>query len=129
MNMQRRSTKTKQMIMAALNDSSSALCHEDIEKQLTEKVDRVTIYRVLQSFCDDGKIHKISGDNGKTYYALCSGCSAESHHDNHLHFRCVKCETISCISEAAIAPALPEGYSITGISCLISGFCPNCLTA
>ncbi|MDR1180930.1 MAG: hypothetical protein LBL13_02995, partial [Bacteroidales bacterium] len=72
MNKQKRNTKTKEMVMNVLNDSTSALCHEDIEKNLSGKMDRVTIYRILQGFCNDGKVHKILGDNGKTYYALCN---------------------------------------------------------
>jgi iron complex outermembrane receptor protein len=125
--MQKRNTKTKQMIMNILSNSTSALCHEDIEGQLSEKMDRVTIYRILQGFCDDGKVHKIIGENGKTYYALCHSCLAGEHHDNHLHFRCLNCETVSCIDEALTIPKLPSGYSISDIACLISGYCPKCL--
>ncbi|MDR1983647.1 MAG: TonB-dependent receptor [Prevotellaceae bacterium] len=126
MEKQRRNTKTKQMVMRVLESSRSALCHEDIEKQLSGTIDRVTIYRILQGFCDDGKVHKISGENGKTYYALCYDCSIDNHHDNHLHFRCLKCETVTCIDEPVSVPKLPKGYSISSIAFLISGFCSKC---
>jgi iron complex outermembrane receptor protein len=112
--------------MNILSNSSSALCHEEIEGQLPEKMDRVTIYRILQGFCDDGKVHKIIGENGKTYYALCHSCLAGEHHDDHLHFRCLKCETVSCIDEPLPIPKLPSEYSIANIACLISGYCPKC---
>ncbi|GAB6012714.1 TonB-dependent receptor domain-containing protein [Viscerimonas tarda] len=125
--MQKRNTNTKQMVMSLLSDSTSALCHEEIEKQLPGKIDRVTIYRILQGFCDDGRVHKIAGDNGKSYYALCHSCLAGNHNDNHLHFRCLNCETISCIDEPLSIPKLPTGYSMSGIACLISGYCPKCL--
>lgn len=128
MNKQKRNTKTKEMVMNVLNDSTSALCHEDIEKNLSGKMDRVTIYRILQGFCNDGKVHKILGDNGKTYYALCNCCSAGNHQDNHIHFRCIGCETISCLNETVVPPVLPKGYRVSGFSFLISGYCPNCIT-
>ncbi|GHT41080.1 TonB-dependent receptor [Bacteroidia bacterium] len=128
MDMQKRNTKSKQLVMNILENTPSALCHEDIEGQLPEKMDRVTIYRILQGFCDDGKVHKITGENGKSYYALCHNCLAGNHHDNHLHFRCLKCETVSCIEEPLVIPKLPSGYSIANIACLISGYCPQCFT-
>jgi Fe2+ or Zn2+ uptake regulation protein len=124
--MQKRNTNTKQMVMNVLFGSSSALSHEDIERQLSKKMNRVSIYRILQRFCDEGKVHKIFGENGKTYYALCNSCSSEQHNDNHLHFRCTKCETISCLDEPIVPPTLPQGYSISGITYFISGHCPNC---
>jgi Fe2+ or Zn2+ uptake regulation protein len=126
MDKQKRNTKTKQMIMEVLSNSLSALCHEDIERLLAEKMDRVTIYRILQGFCEDGKIHKISGENGKMYYALCHCCSAGNHSDNHLHFRCIKCETVLCIDDPIVTPELSRGYSTSNIACLILGYCPNC---
>ncbi|GHU94033.1 TonB-dependent receptor [Bacteroidia bacterium] len=127
MDKQKRNTKSKQLVMNLLENSISALCHDEIEKQLQGKMDRVTIYRVLQGFCDDGKVHKIIGENGKTYYALCHSCEAGQHHDEHVHFRCLKCETISCIDEPLNIPKLPAGYSISGVACTISGYCPKCL--
>ncbi|KAA6337380.1 hypothetical protein EZS27_014522, partial [termite gut metagenome] len=127
MDKQKRNTKSKQMIMSVLSNASSALCHEEIEGQLPEKMDRVTIYRILQGFCEDGKVHKIIGENGKTYYALCHNCLAGNHNDKHLHFRCLKCKTISCIDEPLTIPKLPSGYSISDVACLITGYCPKCL--
>jgi Fe2+ or Zn2+ uptake regulation protein len=129
MDKQRRNTKTKQLIMKILSDSSTALCYEDFEKKLSGTMDKATIYRILQRFCDDGMVHKISGENGRTYYALCQHCSAESHSDNHLHFHCLKCETILCIDKPIEIPLLPSGYKMLDISCVISGYCPNCLNS
>jgi iron complex outermembrane receptor protein len=126
MEKQKRNTKTKQMVMNVLKNAKSALCHEDIEKQLSGEIDRVTIYRILQGFCEDAKVHKITNENGKTYYALCSDCSVNNHNDNHLHFRCINCDTVTCINGHVALPKLPQGYSISSISYLISGFCAKC---
>ncbi|MDR0420787.1 MAG: TonB-dependent receptor [Prevotellaceae bacterium] len=129
MEKRRRNTKTKQMVMSIFENAKSALCHEDIVKRVSGEIDRVTVYRILQSFCDDAKLHKISGENGKTYYALCHDCAVEHHNDNHLHFRCMKCDTVTCIGEPVALPKLPKGYSISSISYLISGFCSKCQPA
>ncbi|MDR2622787.1 MAG: transcriptional repressor [Dysgonamonadaceae bacterium] len=114
------------MIKSILGDSSSALCYDDFERRIPEKMDKATIYRILQGFCDDGMVHKIQGENGKMYYALCHHCSNEKHNDNHLHFRCVHCETISCMDEPVFISSLPAGYDMLSVSCTVSGYCPNC---
>jgi Fe2+ or Zn2+ uptake regulation protein len=127
MEKQKRNTQTKQMVMNILsNEPASAVCHSDIVQQLNGEMDRVTVYRILQGFCDDGLVHKVTDDTGKTYYALCRDCTTEAHHDDHLHFRCVRCETVSCIDVPQQALRLPRGYRMSGMSCFVSGYCPDC---
>jgi Fe2+ or Zn2+ uptake regulation protein len=128
MDKQKRNTKTKQMVTDVLFNAPSALCHEDIERELSGKIDRVTIYRILQNFCDEGKVHKIASGNGKTYYAPCRHCSVEKHYDNHLHFHCIRCNTVSCLDETVGFSSLASaGYEVLGFYCTVSGYCPNCL--
>ncbi|MDR1782933.1 MAG: transcriptional repressor [Dysgonamonadaceae bacterium] len=129
MDKQKRNTKSKQMVMSVFNDAFSALCHEDIEKQLAGKIDRVTIYRILNGFCDDGKLHKIVADNGKTYFALCHRCSEDHHNDNHLHFKCLDCGKITCIDKPVETPRLPAGYSFSSMLFTVYGHCPCCVTS
>jgi len=126
MDKQRRTTKTKQMVMSILENSNTALCHEEIEKRLSEKMDRVTIYRILQGFCDDGIVHKIINEEGVTYYALCHNCTREKHHDNHPHFHCISCDTITCIEMPVAEQPLPAGYNSIAFSSLIAGYCNKC---
>jgi Fe2+ or Zn2+ uptake regulation protein len=89
-------------------------------------LDRVTIYRILQGFCDDGIIHKIASESGKTHYALCHNCNHEKHNDNHLHFHCLGCNNIFCLEAPAIITSLPKGYEARSVSCVVSGYCCNC---
>ena len=58
MDKQKRNTKTKEMVMDVFTNASSALCYDELEQQLAGQVNRVTIYRILQNFCNDGKVHK-----------------------------------------------------------------------
>ncbi len=126
MSQQRRNTRTKQLVIDVLNNAGSALSQEEIEKNLSEKIDRVTIYRILQSFCEDGKVHKIIDKNGKTCYAPCHNCSAENHHDNHPHFHCISCNTITCIEKPVAQQELPSGYKAVSIASYITGYCQKC---
>lgn len=114
------------MVLTVLDNSPSALSNEDIGARLDGKMDRVTLYRILQSFCDDGKLHKVFGDNGKTYYARCHDCTTDRHSDNHPHFRCLECNTVTCIEKPLAAQPLPTGYRTTTAAALITGYCPAC---
>lgn len=94
-------------------------------KELGEAVDRATIYRVLNSFCEDGIVHKILGDDGKYYFAVCVNCSEKKHKHNHFHFRCLSCGKIECLTNE-MEVKLPEGYQSVNFNGFISGYCANC---
>ncbi|MDR1739040.1 MAG: transcriptional repressor [Candidatus Symbiothrix sp.] len=126
MEKKKRNTKTKQLVMSAFSKANAALCHEDIERQFAGQLDRVTIYRILQGFCDDGVLHKISSEGGKTYYALCHHCTHEQHNDEHLHFHCLACNRIYCLEVPAITVPLPPEYKVVAVSCIVSGYCIEC---
>jgi Fur family ferric uptake transcriptional regulator len=123
--MAKRNTKAKQLILDSLKNTKSAVSQEILQKELGEEIDRATIYRVLNSFCDDGILHKILSDDGKYYFAVCLNCSEKTHHHNHFHFRCLQCEKIECMPNE-IEPKLPNGYKSVNFNGFISGYCSNC---
>src|SRR3546814_11691606 len=72
-----------------------ALSHSDIESEIAEDIDRVTVYRTLKTFYDRGLIHKVLDDGGSLKYTLCTGaCSATEHRHEHVHFKCTECGQI-----------------------------------
>lgn len=124
--MKKRNTPTKQKVWDVISKAPYALCHEDIIRLTNNQIDKVTIYRIIQSFTEDGLIHKIVDISGKAYYALCAeGCCSEKHEDNHMHFKCVKCEQIICM-EQNFVPTLPKQYDYLNVNCLVEGVCPEC---
>jgi len=123
--MKRRNTPAKQAVLNLLNASETALSQEDIEREVNGAMDRVTVYRVLNSFCEDGLVHKIISDDGKYYYALCHDCHNEHHHHDHFHFRCMKCEKVECLKEE-VTFKVPRGYKVENVNCLLTGYCKAC---
>ncbi|WP_299435027.1 transcriptional repressor [uncultured Maribacter sp.] len=125
--MKRRNTQSKTEILEALKSANSALSHDMIREKLSSEMDRATIYRVLNRFCDDGRVHRIVGDDGKQYFALCLNCDEEKkeHNHNHFHFRCLKCGTVECLTKEIEIP-LPKGYVSQSFNGLISGICNGC---
>lgn len=122
--MNRRNTASKSIILDLLKDSGTALSQDRIEAEVKGMMDRVTIYRVLNRFCEDGITHKIMADDGKQYFALCTGCS-EKHEHNHFHFRCTACQKVECLEQKVVV-ALPDGYTPQHLGGWVSGLCGTC---
>lgn len=113
------------MILESLKKSQSAVSQETLQKELGNTVDRATIYRVLNSFCEEGIIHKILGDDGKFYFAICMNCSEKKHRHNHFHFKCMACGKIECLTNE-MEVQLPQGYQSVTFNGFISGYCSDC---
>ncbi|MGB5819026.1 MAG: transcriptional repressor [Saonia sp.] len=122
--MKRRNTFSKQEILATLQSADSALSHDMIQSEIST-VDRATIYRVLNRFHEDGVVHRIVGDDGKHYFALCIACENHIHRHNHFHFRCISCGNVECLKKEIIV-SLPDGYVSESFNGMISGRCKEC---
>lgn len=122
--MKRRKTPSKEKILSILKSQDYATSHETIANQISD-INRATIYRILNQFCEDGIAHRIVGENGKQFFALCKTCEVQNHHHNHLHFQCNACEKVECF-ESELNIALPNGYSIENFNGLVNGYCNNC---
>ena len=125
--MNRRNTPSKEAILDLLSGSKKALSQDAIERQLDIEINRATIYRVLNRFCEDDIVHKIVAEDGKQYFAICHNCGEKKrvHSHNHIHFRCLHCGKVECL-ERDLAVPLPEGYVAKVHNLVISGFCNNC---
>ncbi len=123
---QRRQTKSQKLVLDFFNENDQAISHEMLEKALGDKMNRVTIYRILNRFEEDGIVHKIVSRDGVAHFARCeSDCNHDHHRDNHIHFRCTQCDTISCM-EQTVALSLPSSYTVENTNFLVSGVCPKC---
>lgn len=125
--MKRRNTPAQQEILQILQSSSAALSQDMIEAQMLLPADRVTIYRVLNRFCEDGLTHKVVAEDGKSYFALCHSCT-EAHHHDHFHFKCIKCQKIECLNQH-IELKVPAGYVVQDMNCIVNGICASCQVA
>ena len=103
------------------------MSQDAIERKMPVSADRVTIYRILNRFCEDGLVHKIVADDGKQYFAVCVKCDPKKKtvKDNHFHFRCTHCETIQCLP-ALVNFSIPRGYAVERLNCVLVGVCKEC---
>lgn len=123
-----RSTTCREDVLITFLNQEIALSHGDIENQLKDRFDRVTIYRTLKTFLEKGIIHKVLDDEG-IRYALCKDyCKEHDHHHDHVHFKCTQCGKTNCLEKVHVpAIQLPDGYRTQEVNLLIQGMCPECL--
>lgn len=123
-----RSTPSRQEILHLFLKKSYALSHGDIEKEINNALDRVTVYRTLKTFLDKGLIHKVLDDEGSLKYALCNdACSVAGHHHDHVHFKCLRCGQTNCLNIEVPLVKLPKGYKASEMNLLIQGICEHCI--
>ncbi len=123
-----RITQVRLEVLQFFQTNKNALTHADLETFFAKKFDRVTIYRTLTSFLENGLLHKIPDDSGIAKYALCHHeGTAHTHDDHHVHFKCKKCEKIECLHSLEIPKLqLPKKYKMENANLLIEGICAVC---
>jgi Fur family ferric uptake transcriptional regulator len=123
-----RNTNCRVDTLAIFIKNPFALSNADIEREIGEVYDRVTVYRTLKTFLDKGLIHKVLDDSGNLKYALCShACHQEAHNHQHVHFKCIRCGLTNCLDSVEIpAILLPKGYQSLEANLLVQGVCSIC---
>lgn len=111
-------------------DADYALSFADIQQKYHPEMDKVTIYRTLNTFENAGILHEIVSPDGVSKYALCKHhqCTHNHHHhDKHIHFYCNECGNIFCLSDLKITTLnLPEGFKAKTSKIVVEGICKNC---
>lgn len=89
-------TKNRLLVLNLLMTSQKPLSVEEIFKKL-KNVDQVTIYRILNQFCEKDIIKKIDLRSGKSFFEF------QDHHHHH-----VVCQSCGYLEEIDIC--LPEKF-------------------
>ncbi|MDY0779432.1 Fur family transcriptional regulator [Tenacibaculum sp. IB213877] len=123
--MKRRNTPTKEAVLDLLLRSGKAMSQDAIQERIDIDINRATIYRILNRFCEDGVLHKIVAEDGKQYFALCVKCDESKKPLHHFHFRCTQCDTIECLPIPVIF-SIDTAYSVETVNCVLTGTCKEC---
>ncbi len=94
-----------------------------------DDIDRVTIYRTLDTLRRSGLVHSVPGTDGVWRYCAHNpdqpGCPG-----NHPHFVCQSCGTMICLTGQRLPTVqVPEGYVVSGKRLIVHGLCPACAKA
>ena len=120
-------TKNRLNVLHLFFSSKTALSLKSINLSL-KKIDRVTIFRVLNVFERNKIIHKIQLQKGKIFYALCEKeCSDNNNHNhNHIHFLCEDCDNLFCLPISNFPKFNFPDHKLNNIDINISGLCSSC---
>ena len=125
---QRRNTRQRQVILAALQNANSHPTAGELYRTVREEMSTIslgTVYRNLEILQETGDIVRLS---------CCSG--QEARYDGipqpHLHFMCEHCDSI--VDLKAVLPVVDnligsplEGHEVHGYHVVMRGTCRNCL--
>ena len=123
-----RITKCRLSVLELFLEKKHALTHGDIESLLQNSFDRVTLYRTLTSFLNNGLVHQIMDRDGANKYAVSIDVSSISEYfDRHVHFKCIVCGITLCLPNIPIPDInLPKEYYPQSALLLIEGLCQTC---
>jgi Fe2+/Zn2+ uptake regulation proteins len=121
-----KATSHRLSLLIKLQEYSSAMPYSAIQKAM-KSMDRVTLYRTLESLKEKGIIHKAFQGNNESYYAICGKkCSNSQHDHDHVHFKCVKCESVTCeVPSKKVEISIPN-IDIHKVSVHLEGVCNLC---
>ena len=120
-----RRTKSIEVLLDEFQKCSGAISTVELIKRLGLKLNKTTIYRVLDKLEDDGFLHSFLGRNGIKWYAKCHNCTKSKHVDIHPHFQCLNCGKVDCLTVDVKIPKIPN-REITASHILIQGKCEEC---
>ncbi len=117
-------TKIRVALLQHFVQLEHAQSYSDLQKVLTGKIDKSTLYRNLTSFEQVGIIHRIDDHSGTAKYAF--GESPVSGKE-HAHFVCECCETVYCMEGLEpLQVKVPKGFKTKKVQTIIKGICSKC---
>lgn len=120
-----RKTQAADVLLDEFKKSSNAISAIELIKRLANKINKTTVYRLLDKLEDDGVLHYFLDSNGIKWFAKCLGCSKSEHQDIHPHFQCTHCGSVDCIDVKVSIPVIPN-RKIINSHILVLGICELC---
>ena len=120
-----RKTASIEILLNEFKEKGQAIAATDLIKRLNEKLNKTTVYRVLDRLEDDGVLHSFIGADGIKWYAKCNGCTTNSHNDIHPHFECVKCGAVDCLNISIEVPNI-DNRKVLKSHMMLQGVCEKC---
>ena len=121
-----RKTRAVELVLELFREKKYALPVVDIVSIFANRMNKTTVYRILQRLEDSGILHSFMDKEGLKRYA--KGDQRKSNSSNqiiHPHFLCDDCGISICLPLEISTPSIPN-YTINSSDHLYSGQCQDC---
>jgi Fur family ferric uptake transcriptional regulator len=122
-----RKTKHRAVLLEIFEQAEGAVLLSDLIQELQQKMNRTTVYRILQKLEAHGILHSFAGNDGLKWYARCEGYAKKQHAGTHPHFQCKACGKVECLPIDIPIPIVPD-YKIDAAKLLLVGQCSDCVS-
>ena len=120
-----RKTNSVNTVLQILEEKNEAISVVALIELVRGKMNKTTVYRILDRLEQEGIIHSFNDKDGLKWYAKCKGCTSHHHSDEHPHFQCTKCEKVECLSLDIKIPFI-KNHRIDATDILFTGQCEVC---
>ena len=120
-----RKTKAVNTVLQIFKGNNEAKSVVYLIELLNDKMNKTTVYRILDRLERDGIIHSFNGKDGLKWYANCEDCSVSHHSDIHPHFQCTECDKVECLSLEIKIPSI-KNHKVDSSDILLMGKCEAC---
>ena len=123
-----RKTKTVKLVLQEFDKINEAISVIDLVEKFSKKMDKTTVYRILDRLEDSGELHSFIDQEGLKRYAR-GGVNSKNDSElkSHPHFLCEDCGTSSCLPVSIQIPEIPN-YSIKSAEHFLVGQCEKCIS-
>ena len=118
-------TKALAIVLEEFERRKEALSFVNLARDLTDHMNRTTVYRILKRLEKDGQLHSFTGKDGLRWYAMNDKALPDGHYTSYPHFQCEDCGKTECLPLEVDIPDLPH-HKIASVSLLYVGQCSNC---
>ncbi len=121
-----RKTGQRKAVLTALLRAHKPQTTEQIHLKLGKGgPNKVTVYRILESFVETGLVHKAFLRQRTWYFELADNCTESQCHP---HFTCTDCGQTHCLFDMSLpmAKSPHKGFVINHQRVQLEGLCPHC---
>ena len=123
-------TENRRRVLEVIGNNHFPLSARDIYQTLqrSSRINRVTVYRILDLLVEHELVDRISTGGRSFYY----GMAPNEHHEPHAHFYCKCCGQMDCLTPDSLnvdSDALRKTFPgrIDKVEIRVDGLCKNCM--
>mgnify|MGYP000950565691 CR=1 FL=1 len=118
-------TEARVAILHVLLEAAGPLRQDQIARWESHRLNKVTVYRTLDSLAEAGLVHRAFTQNRAWHFELADHCSEKQCHP---HFTCTNCGVTRCMTDICLPMAkIPQkGYILSRQQVRLEGLCPAC---